>query len=108
MMDARQQAPVAPLLVVDTGEETSLENCAFAFERGEGRCDGAWLKSERRSERRRRDRPEPLEPAAQDLDQGAIRRPFFAGLFGGRRDLRLELRLGPKAMELRKPLGRNP
>ncbi len=83
MMDARQQAPVAPLLVVDTGEETSLENCAFAFERGEGRSDGAWLKSERRGERRRRDRPEPLEPAAQDLDQGAIRRPFSPACSAG-------------------------
>ncbi len=108
MMNARQQAPVAPLLVVDAGKETSLENCAFAFEGGERRCDRARLKPERRGERRWRDRSKTLEPAAQDLDQGFIRRPCFAGLFGGRRDLRLELRLGPKAMELRKPLGWNP
>ena len=38
VVDAREQAPVAPLLVVDAGKETSPENCAFAFERGEGRC----------------------------------------------------------------------
>ena len=73
MMDARQQAPVAPLLVVEAGKEAPLENCAFAFERGERRRDSARLKSERRGKRRRRDRPETLEPAAQDLDQRALR-----------------------------------
>ncbi len=108
MMDARQEAPVAPLLVVEAGKETPLENCAIAFESGEGRCYRAWLEPERRSERRRRHRPETLEPTAQDLDQGFIRRPCFAGLFGGRRDLRLEPRLGPNGMELSEPLGRNP
>ena len=66
-MDARKQAPVAPLLVVDAGKETSPENCAFAFERGEGRCYRARLKAERRGKRRWRDRSETLEPAAQDL-----------------------------------------
>ena len=108
MMNARQEAPVAPLLVVDAGKETTLENRAFAFEGGERRCDRARLEPERRGERGRRDRSEALEPAAQDLDQGAFRRPCFTGLFGRRRDLRLQLRLGPKAMELRKPLGWNP
>ena len=52
MMDARQQAPVAPLLAVDAGEEMALENCAFALESGEGRRNRAWLKPERRGERR--------------------------------------------------------
>ena len=64
MMNARQQAPVAPLLIVEAGEEASLENCAFAFESGEGRCYRARLKPEWRSERRWRDRPKTLEPAA--------------------------------------------
>ena len=108
MMDARQEAPVAPLLVVDAGKETSLENRAFTFERGEGRRDRTRLKPERRGERRRRDRSKTLEPATQDLDQGAVRRPCFASLFGGRRNLRLEPRLRPNAMELSEPLGRNP
>ena len=108
MMDARQEAPVAPLLVVEAGEETPLENCAVGLESGERRCDRARLKPERRGERRRRDRPETLEPAAQDLDQSAIRRPCFASLFGGRRDLRLEPRLRPEGLKLTKPLGRNP
>ena len=52
MMDAREQAPVAPLLVVDAGEETALENRAFAFERGERRRERCRLKPERRGERR--------------------------------------------------------
>ena len=106
MVDARQQAPVAPLLVVEAGKEASLENCAFAFESGEGRCDRARLKPERRGERRWRDRPETLEPAAQDFDQGFIRRPRLPRLFGGRRDLRLEPRLRPQGSELSEPLGR--
>ena len=108
MMDARQQAPVAPLLVVDAGEEASLEDCAVAFERGEGRCDRARLKPERRGKRGRRDRSQTLEPAAQDLDQRVVpgRRRF--GLVGGRRDLRLEPTFRPDGLELRQPLGRNP
>src|SRR5580700_5818737 len=73
MMDARQQASVAPLLVIDAGKETSLENRAFTFERGERRRDRTRLKPERRGERRRRNRSKTLEPAAQDLDQSAIR-----------------------------------
>jgi hypothetical protein len=52
VMNARQQAPVAPLLVIEAGKEASLENRAFAFESGERRCDRARLKAERRGERR--------------------------------------------------------
>src|SRR5271155_948285 len=75
MMDARQEAAVAPLLVVDASKEEPLANRAFAFEGGERRCEGARLKSERGGERRWRDRSEALEPAPQDLDQSAFRRP---------------------------------
>ena len=106
MMNARQQAPVAQLLVIDAGKETSLENRAVAFEGGERRCDRARLKAERRGERRRRDRSETLEPAPQDLNQGAFRRPCFTGLFGRRRDLRLKLRFGPKSAESAVPVAR--
>ena len=108
MMDAREQAAVAPLLVVDAGEEASLENGAVAFERCERRCDRARLKPERRGKRRRRDRSQTLEPAPQDLDQSLFLRRRRCGLIGGRRDLRLEPTFRPDGLELRQPLGRNP
>ena len=108
MMDARQQPPVAPLLVVDAGEEASLENGAVAFERGERSRYRVRLKPERRGERRRRDRPQAFEPAAQDLDQRVVpgRRRF--GLVVRGRDPRLEPAFRPDRLELRQPLGRNP
>ena len=101
MMDAREQPPVAPLLVVDAGEEASLEDRAVAFERGERRGDRARLEPERRGERRRRDRPQTFEPAAQDLDQRA--RPSTMPLRLRRRAARspARARLGPDAPELR-------
>ena len=79
MMDAREEAPVAPLLVVDAGEEASLENGAVALERNERRRGRAGLKPERGGQRGRRDRSKTLEPAAQDLDQGVVPRPRQRG-----------------------------
>ncbi len=108
MVDARQQPAVAPLLVVDAGQEAAAQDRAFAFERRQRPGRRARLKSERRRQRRRRDRPEPLEPAAQDLDQRIVARQRLSGLIGGRRDLRFEPRLRPQGLELGQPLGRNP
>src|SRR5580698_6156593 len=108
MVDARQEAPVAPLLVVEARKETSFENGAVAFERRKRDRDSAGLKSERAGKRRWRDRSEALESATQDLDQCLFARPFYSRLIGWRRDLRLEPRLRPYRAELTKPLGRNP
>ena len=57
MMDARKQATVAPLLVVDAGEEASAQNCAVAFQRRQRGDRGPRFKSERRGQRRLRDGP---------------------------------------------------
>ena len=99
MMDARQEAPIAPLLIVEAGKETSLENCAVALERRERSRDSAGLKSERRGKRRWRDRSETLEPAAQDLDQRVYPPTMF------RRPVRRAARSPARAAPPAKPRG---
>ncbi len=103
-----KQAPVAPLLVVYAGEEPPFEDRAVAFQRGERGRYRVRLKPERRGKHRWRDRPETLEPAAQDLDQRVFARPGRFSLVSGRRDLRLKSRIRPNRLKLSEPLGRNP
>ena len=108
MMDARQQPPVAPLLVVDARQEAAAQDRALAFEGDQRRGRGFRLEPERRGQRGLRDRPKTFEPAAQDLDQRRFRRPRLAGLIGRRGDLRVEPGCRPQGAELVQPLGRNP
>ena len=74
-VDAREQPPVAPLLVVDAGQEAAAQDRAVGFQRDQRGARRPRLESERRRKRCRRDRAEPLEPAAQDLDQRLLARP---------------------------------
>ena len=94
MMDAREQATVAPLLVVDARKKRPLR-IAPSLSSAVSAAARPRFKSERRGQRRLRDGPKTLEPAAQDLDQRLVARPCRLGLVGGRRDLRLELSLRP-------------
>ena len=108
MMDARKQAAITPLLVIDARKEASAQNRAIAFQRRQRSDRRPRFKSERRGERRLRDGPEALEPAAQDLDQRLVARPLLSGLVSGRRDVRFKLSLRPQSPELAQPLGWNP
>src|SRR5208282_1968557 len=108
MMDARKQATVAPLLFVDARKEASAQNRAFAFQRGQRSDPRPRLKSERRRQRRLRDGPKTLEPAAQNLDQRLVARPLLSGLVSGRCDVRFEQRLWRESPELAQALGWNP
>src|SRR5271165_6442663 len=107
MMDARKQATVAPLLVVDAWKKPPLEDRAFAFQRAQ-RGGRPRLKSERRRQRRLRDGSEALQPSAQDLDHRLLARPRLASLVRRRGDVRFEPSLRPQSPELIQSLGRNP
>src|SRR5260370_7085158 len=107
MVDPCKQATVAPLLVVDAWKKPPLEDRAFAFQRAQ-RGGRPRLKSERRRQRRLRDRSETLQPSAQDLDQRLLARPPLAGLVRRRGGVRFDPRLPPQSPALLHPPPPNP
>ena len=74
VVDAREQAAVAPLLVIDAGQKPPAQDRAFALQGHQRTADRLRLEAERGGESGLRHRAETFEPAAQDLDQRLVRR----------------------------------
>ena len=101
VVDPGEQPALAPFLGRCRRREAPAQREAFGLERRERGRDLLRPEPERRRERALGHRPQPLEPAAQDLDQGVLRRPV-PPLVGGRGgDRGLEPRCGPERPELR-------
>ena len=96
--------------------EAAAHREAFGFERGERGRDLHRLEAERRSERALGDRPQTLQPAAQDLDQRLFARPVALGVGLRRSDRRVELvasgqsawNCGRRSAAIQKPPCRSP
>ena len=87
-MDAGQQAALAPFVVIGAGGEAAAHHEAFGLQRGEGLGDLMGFEAQGCGQRGLGDGPQPLEPAAQDLDQRRLRRPARRAIAGGDCDLR--------------------
>src|SRR5262249_62279335 len=74
-MNAGEQAPLAPFLAIRCRRETPAHGEAFGLERRERGRDLVRRKSERSGERRGRDPPEALEPAAPTFDECPLAPP---------------------------------
>ena len=72
VMDAGEQATLAPFVARRARREAAAHGEALGFQRRQSRRDLAGLQAERRGERVRRHRSQAFEPAAQDLDEGFI------------------------------------
>src|SRR5207237_301987 len=107
-VDAGQQPALAPLLRCRICSETSAQRETFSFERCERSRYVLRLPSERRGQRICSGRPQSLEAAANDFDQGLLRRPFALGTLGRRGNRRVEPCCGPQCPELRQALGGDP
>ena len=105
VVNAREQPPVAPLLGIGARGKPPAHGETFGLQRFERRVDLVRFQSQRSGEGDRRDRPQALEPSAQDLDQRGLAGP---GLAIGQVDQRVRPRFGPQSLELRKPLRRDP
>ncbi len=95
MMDAGEQAPVAPLLVVDAGLEAAAQDRPLGFESEQGGADRGRLQPERGGERGPGRRPEAFEASAQDFDQRKVALPYRVRMVRRRGDRRRERRLRP-------------
>ena len=83
-MDAREQPPLAPFVLLDAGGEASAQGKSFGLECRQGGGNVAVVEPEGRGERVLGRRPLTFEPAAQDFDKRRVALPLF--LVSGRRD----------------------
>ena len=96
-MDAREQAALAPFVDRRVRREAAAQGEAFGLERRQRRGDLLGRQPKRRGERGLGHRSQAFEPAAQDLDQRLVARPFL--VVGGRRgDRRVEPRAPATAL----------
>ena len=82
VVDPGEQPALAPFVRGRRRREAPAHDEAFGLKRRERGCDLVGLEPERRRERALRDRPQALEPAAQDLDQRLIARPVAPAACG--------------------------
>ncbi len=94
-VDASEEAPVAPLIVVDARVVATLHDRAVGFQRGERNLRRLGLEPERRGERGLRDRSDALEPPTQNFGQRLLARPNLRPFVRRGGDLRVEARLRP-------------
>jgi len=76
-VNARKQSALTPFLRVRARREAAAHRESLRLQRRERRRDLAGLQPERGGERQRRNRPQALQPAAQDLAQRGLARPGF-------------------------------
>ncbi len=106
-MNARQQPALAPFLRIGAGCEAPPHRKTLGLQRYQRCADCRGIEPQSRREVRLRDRPQPFEPATQNLDQCVLGQPL--PLQPRRRgNRRLEPGLREQRLELRQPLGSDP
>ncbi|MNT46326.1 hypothetical protein D3C72_1829600 [compost metagenome] len=82
-VDARQQVPLAPFLVLHGGGEAATQHMAFALQAGQGESQGGWRLAQVDGQPRQGQGAEAAEAGPQHFHQGHLRFPGLGEALGG-------------------------
>ena len=107
-MNSGEQAPLAPLTLLDPGREPAAQHEPLPFERRECHVHIAGVQTEARCQDGRRGRADNLEPPAHDLANGVLASPRLRPIAFRHRECRLDPDAGERRLDERHALRRDP